>query len=133
MRTRKRRNMSGGKRKHNIGGVGSNDSYNMKAAITELDDIITQILKNDDKTIEKLRTKLGKNSTRKSSRAVVAKKRELEEARATEIVAFREKQNIKFKAFALNRGISKPGISESARGKKKPSMTTNDLLHALPM
>jgi len=135
MRTRKLTNKRGGKRKHNIGGMGSNDSYNMKSAITELDDIIKQILENDEKKMNKLRTKLriNKNSTRRSNRNTVTIKREQEEASANEILNFREKQNEKFKVYALKRGISKSGISESARGKEKANMKFEALLNALPM
>lgn len=108
--------------KKNHGG-GSDDTYNMKSAIDELDDIAMEILgdaKEEQLEIDRKIKEINDQPipVRSSKRTLVVRNKEKKHKDTLKLLLKRQEQNKKYIKTAESRGFRPPTLSKKARGKK---------------
>ena len=108
--------------KKNSGG-GSDDTYNMKSAIDELDDIAMEILgdaKEEQLEIDRKIKEINDQPipVRSSKRTLVVRNKEKKHKDTLKLLLKRQEQNKKYIKTAESRGFRPPTLSKKARGKK---------------
>lgn len=108
--------------KKNRGG-GSDDTYNMKSAIDELDDIAMEILgdaKEEQLEIDRKIKEINDEPipVRSSKRTLVVRNKEKKHKDTLKLLLKRQEQNKKYIKTAESRGFRPPTLSKKARGKK---------------
>lgn len=108
--------------KKNCGG-GSDDTYNMKSAIDELDDIAMEILgdaKEEQLEIDRKIKEINDQPipVRSSKRTLVVRNKEKKHKDTLKLLLKRQEQNKKYIKTAESRGFRPPTLSKKARGKK---------------